>query len=183
MKITLRVWRQSAPTSSGSFETYVSNDVSPSMSFLDMLDLINEDLIEQGREPIAFDHDCREGICGSCGFVVNGVPHGPQARKRPPVSCTCESSRTAPNCGSSHGGPPLSPSSKTWSSTGGRSTESSRRVASSTVRTGSAPEANTFARAEGRRGSRRSTPQPASDVGPAWPPVPTRPRCCSPPPR
>lgn len=77
MKITLRVWRQEGPTDPGRFETYPSNDVNPHMSFLEMLDVVNEDLIAQKKRPIAFDHDCREGICGMCGMVINGVPHGP----------------------------------------------------------------------------------------------------------
>lgn len=79
MKIKLKVWRQSGPSVSGTFRDY-SADVSPSMSFLDMLDLVNEELIARGEEPVAFDHDCREGICGSCGVVINGVAHGPQDR-------------------------------------------------------------------------------------------------------
>ena len=78
MKLTLHVWRQSGPTASGGFETYPADDVGPGMSFLDMLDLVNEDLNARGREPIAFDHDCREGICGSCGVMINGIPHGPK---------------------------------------------------------------------------------------------------------
>ncbi len=77
MRLKLHVWRQSGPTSSGSFETYEANDVGPGMSFLDVLDLVNEGLNHAGREPIAFEHDCREGICGSCGMMINGVPHGP----------------------------------------------------------------------------------------------------------
>ncbi len=79
MKITLNIWRQTSPTASGAFRQYTA-DVSSSMSFLDMLDLVNEELIARGDEPVAFDHDCREGICGSCGVVINGVPHGPQER-------------------------------------------------------------------------------------------------------
>ena len=77
MKLKLHVWRQSGPTASGAFETYPVDNAGPGMSFLDLLDLVNEDLNAQGREPIAFDHDCREGICGSCGMVINGIPHGP----------------------------------------------------------------------------------------------------------
>ena len=80
MKITLHVWRQKNPKAAGSFSTYVVEDVSPDSSFLEMLDQLNETLIEKGEEPVTFDHDCREGICGSCGMVVNGVPHGPKAR-------------------------------------------------------------------------------------------------------
>jgi succinate dehydrogenase / fumarate reductase, iron-sulfur subunit len=78
MKLTLHVWRQSGPETEGRFETYPVNDVSPSMSFLDMLDMVNERITVEGQEPIAFEHDCREGICGSCGMMVNGVAHGPE---------------------------------------------------------------------------------------------------------
>lgn len=78
MNVTLRVWRQKSAAAEGRFETYEARDVSPEMSFLEMLDVVNERLTAEGREPIAFDHDCREGICGSCGFMVNGVAHGPR---------------------------------------------------------------------------------------------------------
>jgi len=77
MKLTLHVWRQPAPTAPGKLERYEARDVSPDMSFLEMLDVVNEGLVEAGRPPIAFDHDCREGICGSCGMMINGVAHGP----------------------------------------------------------------------------------------------------------
>ncbi len=80
MKLTLHIWRQSGPTAAGAFETYTLDDVSPDMSFLEMLDVLNEQLITQGKEPVAFEHDCREGICGSCGMVINGRPHGPRMR-------------------------------------------------------------------------------------------------------
>ena len=78
MRITVEVWRQPGPQSEGRFETYDVPDVSPDMSFLEMLDVLNEQLIADGTEPVAFDHDCREGICGSCGVMINGQPHGPQ---------------------------------------------------------------------------------------------------------
>jgi succinate dehydrogenase / fumarate reductase iron-sulfur subunit len=78
MNLTLRVWRQKNRNDAGRFVTYEARDVSPDMSFLEMLDVVNEQLIEKGQEPIAFDHDCREGICGACGMVVNGVAHGPR---------------------------------------------------------------------------------------------------------
>lgn len=78
MKISLRVWRQDSPSDSGRFETYVAPNVSEHMSFLEMLDVVNEGLILSGKKPIAFDHDCREGICGTCGMVINGSIHGPQ---------------------------------------------------------------------------------------------------------
>jgi succinate dehydrogenase / fumarate reductase iron-sulfur subunit len=76
VKITLNVWRQSGPEAKGGFEKHVVQ-VIPEMSFLEMLDVLNEQLLGEGKEPVAFDHDCREGICGTCGAVVNGRPHGP----------------------------------------------------------------------------------------------------------
>ena len=85
MRLTLRVWRQAGPEAPGRFETYEAEDVTGEMSFLELLDLVNERLIAQGTEPIAFDSDCREGICGSCGVMINGQPHGPQ-----PGTATCQ---------------------------------------------------------------------------------------------
>ncbi len=78
MNLTLHVWRQAGPDDKGRFERYEARDVSPHMSFLEMLDAVNETLIVEGGEPIAFEHDCREGICGACGMVINGSPHGPK---------------------------------------------------------------------------------------------------------
>jgi len=78
MKLTLHVWRQKNTASEGKFETYTLSAVSKDSSFLEMLDQLNEELISKGQEPVAFDHDCREGICGSCGMVINGFAHGPQ---------------------------------------------------------------------------------------------------------
>jgi succinate dehydrogenase / fumarate reductase iron-sulfur subunit len=77
MRITLHVWRQAGPHAPGAFERYETDEASPDMSFLELLDVINEGLIEAGGEPISFEHDCREGICGSCGVVINGQAHGP----------------------------------------------------------------------------------------------------------
>jgi len=76
MKLNLLVWRQAGPSSPGRMVPYTAEDVSPDMSFLEMLDVVNEGLIARGEEPIAFDSDCREGICGMCSLVINGVPHG-----------------------------------------------------------------------------------------------------------
>jgi succinate dehydrogenase / fumarate reductase iron-sulfur subunit len=78
VKITLKVWRQRSATVPGEFATYEAPDISPDMSFLEMLDVINDRLVERDEEPIAFDSDCREGICGTCGVVIDGIPHGPQ---------------------------------------------------------------------------------------------------------
>jgi succinate dehydrogenase / fumarate reductase iron-sulfur subunit len=77
MSLTLKVWRQRNNKASGGFETYKVTDISSEMSFLEMFDVLNERLISEGGEPIAFDHDCREGICGSCAMHINGRPHGP----------------------------------------------------------------------------------------------------------
>ncbi len=77
MNLTLRVWRQKNNKSAGSFETFDVSEVSSEMSFLEMFDVLNERLISEGKEPVAFDHDCREGICGTCAMHINGKPHGP----------------------------------------------------------------------------------------------------------
>ena len=77
LNLTLQVWRQTGPSSPGRLVRYEAHDISPDMSFLEMLDVVNERLQERGEVPIAFDHDCREGICGSCGLMINGVAHGP----------------------------------------------------------------------------------------------------------
>jgi succinate dehydrogenase / fumarate reductase iron-sulfur subunit len=78
MNLTLHVWRQASASAPGRFVTYAAHEISPDMSFLEMLDVVNERLIVKGDVPIAFDHDCREGICGTCGMVINGSPHGPR---------------------------------------------------------------------------------------------------------
>ncbi|MFC5720288.1 succinate dehydrogenase/fumarate reductase iron-sulfur subunit [Streptomyces gamaensis] len=78
MKLTLRIWRQSGPDAAGAMTRYEVDGISPDMSFLEMLDTLNEQLILAGEEPVAFDHDCREGICGACGMVINGQAHGPE---------------------------------------------------------------------------------------------------------
>ncbi|MCB0811297.1 MAG: succinate dehydrogenase/fumarate reductase iron-sulfur subunit, partial [Flavobacteriales bacterium] len=78
MKLTLKVWRQNGPNDKGKIVDYPVNDVSEDMSFLEMLDVLNEKLLGEGKDPVAFDHDCREGICGMCGIVINGRPHGPR---------------------------------------------------------------------------------------------------------
>ena len=77
MKLTLKIWRQENANAKGSMHTYSLDGVSPDMSFLEMMDVLNEQLMEQGIDPVAFDHDCREGICGSCSMFINGEAHGP----------------------------------------------------------------------------------------------------------
>ena len=77
MKLTLKIWRQANATAKGSMVTYPIDGVEEDMSFLEMLDVLNDDLIHKGEEPVVFDHDCREGICGSCSLQINGEPHGP----------------------------------------------------------------------------------------------------------
>ncbi len=79
MRITLKVWRQDGPDRPGQLQTYPLDDVSPHMSFLELLDVLNERLIARGDDPVAFDHDCREGICGACSLVIDGQAHGPEA--------------------------------------------------------------------------------------------------------
>ena len=78
MKLNLHIWRQKSPNDAGKIVKYEANDISPDMSFLEMLDVLNEQLIEKGEAPIEYDHDCREGICGMCSMVINGVAHGPE---------------------------------------------------------------------------------------------------------
>jgi succinate dehydrogenase / fumarate reductase iron-sulfur subunit len=85
LDLTLRVWRQPHAAAAGGFREYSLKNISPDMSFLEMLDILNEQLLAQGEEPVNFDHDCREGICGTCGVVINGQPHGPD-----PKSTTCQ---------------------------------------------------------------------------------------------
>jgi succinate dehydrogenase / fumarate reductase iron-sulfur subunit len=85
LKLTLNIWRQKNNSTPGAFKKYQVDAVSPDVSFLEMLDEINEDLVNKNEEPVAFDHDCREGICGMCSLVINGMPHGPQK-----LTTTCQ---------------------------------------------------------------------------------------------
>ena len=85
MNFTLKIWRQKSRTDEGKLVTYTVRDISPDASFLEMLDILNETLVRRGEEPVAFDHDCREGICGSCGLMIEGRAHGPHRG-----SATCE---------------------------------------------------------------------------------------------
>src|SRR5690606_3014960 len=85
MRFHLKIWRQAGPDAPGRFDDYTVDDIAPDMSFLEMLDILNEQLIRENKEPIAFDSDCREGICGMCGLVIDGMAHGPRR-----VTTTCE---------------------------------------------------------------------------------------------
>lgn len=85
MNLTLHIWRQRDAQDKGDFQTFQVKDVSPDSSFLEMLDVLNDELVSAGKESVAFDHDCREGICGTCGMVVNGIPHGPRK-----LTTTCQ---------------------------------------------------------------------------------------------
>ena len=85
MKLTLKVWRQKDSASTGNFEEYQLDNISEDSSFLEMMDILSEKLVAEGREPVAFDHDCREGICGMCSMTINGIPHGPEG-----ATTTCQ---------------------------------------------------------------------------------------------
>lgn len=85
MNLTLKIWRQPSAKAQGKLETYAVKDISDEMSFLEMLDVLNEGLIKEGKDPVEFDYDCREGICGTCGLVINGVAHGPRK-----ITATCQ---------------------------------------------------------------------------------------------
>ena len=85
MNLTLKIWRQKNANDKGKMVDYQVSDISPDMSFLEMLDVLNDQLINKGEEPVAFDHDCREGICGSCAMMINGQAHGPNA-----LTTTCQ---------------------------------------------------------------------------------------------
>jgi succinate dehydrogenase / fumarate reductase iron-sulfur subunit len=85
LNLTLKIWRQPNAKAKGEFKTYKVHDISPDMSFLEMLDVLNNELIRKGEEPVAFDHDCREGICGTCGMMINGQAHGPER-----LTTTCQ---------------------------------------------------------------------------------------------
>lgn len=93
LNLTLKVWKQNGPREKGRFETYKVSNISVDSSFLEMMDILNEQLINEGKEPVAFDHDCREGICACARSTSTVAPTGPTTTLRP-VSCTCASSRT-----------------------------------------------------------------------------------------
>jgi hypothetical protein len=166
--VVLHVWRQKGPDQPGAFVRYEAPGITAHMSFLEMLDVVNERLLEQGQEPIAFDHDCREGICGTCGVVINGVPHGPL-----PGTSTCQLHMRHFNHGDEITIEPWRASAFPVvrdlivdRSALDRIIQSGGYVS---VRTGAAPEANAL-----------PVPKPDSSAAArAWPPVPTPRRRCS----
>ena len=112
MKLTLKVWRQESGAEDGHFVEYPLEDVGPEFSLLEALDKLNDDLVARGEDPVAFDSDCREGICGACGVTVDGRPHGPQPKT---PSCRQHApSRTGPPFSSSRSAAGRSPWSRTW---------------------------------------------------------------------
>ena len=176
MKFHLKVWRQAGPDQPGRFEEYTVDNILPEMSFLEMLDQLNEELIRQDKEPIAFDSDCREGICGTCGLVIDGMAHGPSSGA-PPASCACANSPTALRSRSSLSGPTPFRSSKTWSSTAAPWTASSPPAATSRSTPGR-PRTPTPSSSPRTSRKRPWTQRPASGAGHASRPAPTpRPLC------
>ena len=141
LSLTLKIWRQPDAESRGNFETYQLDDVSPDMSFLEMLDVLNERLILEGDEPVAFDHDCREGICGACGMMINGQAHGPDAE-----TTTCQLHMRRFHDGDTIVIEPWRarafPSSATWSSTASAFDRIMKAGGYISVNTGNAPDAN-----------------------------------------
>ena len=183
MNIKLKIWRQKNQDSKGHFEEYAMSGIEEHMSFLEVLDLLNEQLFAEGKEPVAFDSDCREGICGQCGVVINGQAHGPIR------STTCQlHMRHLAEDPSFKDGSTIT--IEPWRSTGfpvlrdlivdrsalDRIVQAGGYIS---VNTGGAPEAT---RCPYRR--RRPTPPsrrpPASAAAPAWRPAPTPRPCCSP---
>src|SRR6476469_5827934 len=181
MDLKLRVWRQEGPTAPGRFEDYAVPNVSPDMSFLELFDVLNEQLLASDQEPVAFDHDCREGICGSCSMMINGRAHGPETG-----TATCQLHVRQFKDGDQITVEP-------WRARAfpiirdlvidrsplDRIIEAGGFI---TAPTGAAPDANLILVPKRRR-TRRWTPPRASVAEPVWPRARTAPRSCSPRPR
>lgn len=180
MKLTLRVWRQRAADADGAMSTYEVDGISPDMSFLEMLDTLNEELILRGEDPVAFDHDCREGICGACSLVINGDAHGPER------TTTCQLHMRSFADGDTIDVEPWRASAFPVIKDLVVDRTAFDRIIQAggyiTAPTGAAPEAHATAVRSRTRTSRSST-RSASGAGPVWPRVPTGRRCCSPRPR
>lgn len=180
MKLTLRVWRQRNADADGAMSTYQVDGISADMSFLEMLDTLNEELILKGDDPVAFDHDCREGICGACSLVINGDAHGPERT----TSCQLHM-RSFADGDTIDVEPwraaafPVVKDLVVDRSAFDRIIQAGGYV---TAPTGAAPEAHATPYRNRMPTSPSSTPS-ASAAGPAWPPARTGRRCSSPPPR
>ena len=176
MNVKLRVWRQKDPQSAGRFVGYEAKDINPNMSFLEMLDVVNEDLTKRGEEPIAFDHDCREGICGMCSCVINGEPHGPECKV-----ATCQTYMRSFHDGETITVEPFRakafPLIKDLVWIVPHSTGSSRRAGLFPSRPAPRPTA-TRSSFRNRMLTWRWMPPPASAVARVLPLVRTRARCC-----
>jgi succinate dehydrogenase / fumarate reductase iron-sulfur subunit len=175
MNLTLKIWRQKGPSVKGKLVTYEVSDISTDMSFLEMLDVLNEKLILDGDDPVAFDHDCREGICGMCGVMINGKAHGGLQ------TTTCQLHMRSFKDGDTIVIEP-------WRSRAFpliKDLAVDRRSFDRIIQAGGYISAPTGTRCRCRRRTPtpRSTPPPASAAAPAWRPARTARRCCSPPPR
>jgi succinate dehydrogenase / fumarate reductase iron-sulfur subunit len=169
ISLTLHVWRQRSHEDVGEMVTYPASGISIEMSFLEMLDVVNEGLIKGGQDPIAFDHDCREGICGSCGMMINGIAHGPQR-----ATTTCQLHMRFFKDGEDVWIEP-------WRAEAFpvvRDLIVDRSAFDKIIQAGGYITAPT-----GPMPTLRSRRRTASAAGPAWPPARTRPRCSSPRPR
>lgn len=178
MKLTLRVWRQKNADADGAMSTYEVDGISPDMSFLEMLDVLNERLILAGEDPVAFDHDCREGICGACSLVINGDAHGPER------TTTCQLHMRSFQDGDTidiepwrAAAFPVVKDLVVDRSAFDRIIQAGGYI---TAPTGSAPEAHATPSRRPTPTTPSSTPS-ASAAAPASPPAPTARRCCSPP--
>ncbi len=173
MRILLKVWRQTGPRDAGRFADYTVDDVSPDMSFLEMLDVVNEGLIAKGEDPIAFDSDCREGICGACGFVINGVAHGPD-----PGTTVCQLHMRRFNHGDRVVLEPWRarafPIVKDLVVDRSAFDRIIQAGGYTSVNVGAAPDGNAILIPEGQLPSRRWIPRPASAAAPASPRARTR---------
>lgn len=180
MKLTLRVWRQRAADADGAMSTYEVDDISPDMSFLEMLDTLNEELILRGEDPVAFDHDCREGICGACSLVINGDAHGPER------TTTCQLHMRSFSDGDTIDVEPWRASAFPVIKDLVVDRTAFDRIiqAGDTSRRPRAPRRRrTRPLCRSRTRTSRSNTRNASGAGPVWPRVPTGRRCCSPRPR
>ena len=180
MSVTLKVWRQDGPDATpAASRTTTLDDINEDMSFLEMLDVVNEQLIDDGREPIAFDSDCREGICGTCGLMINGQAHGPEKG-----TATCQLHMRKFHDGEhdhhravAGGGLPGHPRPHGRPQPARRH-HRGRRLHLGQHRLGASTP--TSSRSPSRWPTRPWTPPPASAAAPAWPPAPTAPASCSP---